>query len=129
MMTPDSTGMGRRQFLSGIAGLLVGGRPSLASLGRRFRELRRRKQAEKPGHFDADLDGAGGELFRVMDDLGKRLGAARTPAARVESVMGGPDEKRADRWVYLWRGWHDYLFFTIDGDGLVVHAKWYMAGD
>jgi hypothetical protein len=101
---------------------------TLRELGQRFGELRRRRRAHKPGQFDRDVEGWGGELHQVMTELGTRLGAEGTPGARVIEIMGEPDERKPQRWVYLWRGWHDYLYFEIVGDR-VVRSAWYMAGE
>src|SRR5579872_1036793 len=106
----------RRTFLAATLAALVRGRawaapPTLQGLGRRFQDLRRRQRDRKPGEFDRDLDGFGGKLHEVMIELGKRLGRAGTTGAQVIAIMGEPDERKAERWVYLWRGWQDYLYF------------------
>jgi hypothetical protein len=129
--------VGRRGFLAGATTVLAGGlvagpawaapRP-LDELGRRFQELRRRRTTQKPGVFDRDLDGFGGKLHEVMIELGKRLGSAGTTGTKVIAIMGEPDERKPERWVYLWRGRHDYLYFEMAKDR-VVRSDWYMAGE
>lgn len=123
--------MRRRHFVGGLLAALAFRRParaagrSLAELGRRFAALRKRRAAND---HDASVYSWGGELHQVMTELGERLGAAGTPASRVRQIMGEPDERTPERWIYQWRGGHDYLFFDIAKDR-VVRADWYMAGE
>jgi hypothetical protein len=136
MASRDRTHVGRRHFFRGAFAAIVFGLAarasasprSLAELSHRFQELRQRRKAKKAGELDRSVDGFGGELHEVMTDLGKRLGVAGTAAARVLAIMGEPDERKAERWAYQWRGWHDYLYFEIANDR-VVRADWYMAGE
>jgi hypothetical protein len=101
---------------------------SLAELGRRFQVLRQQKKRGEPGRFDRVLDNWEGELHKLMIELGDRLGVAGTKTTRLVAIMGEPDDRKPERWVYLWRGWHDYLFFELHDDR-VVKADWYLAGE
>jgi hypothetical protein len=120
---------------------------TLAQLGERYRRLRARVPA-KPPEFDKDLRGWGGQLHRVMTELGARLGKGRHTTRTLRRIMGPADalvtarsegfawgaaENRAPTtvalWVYFWRGWHDYLYFEVDERGRVSKSGWWMAGD
>ena len=124
----------RRALLSSLVAVLAAGHHawaaprSLVELGRRFQALRKRQRAQPPGNFDSDLDGWNGELHNVMTELGRRLGVAGTKTSQVRFIMGEPDEKTAARWVYWWRGGHDYLFFEL-AKATVTKSDWYMAGE
>lgn len=133
MSLDDYTQRSRRVFLGALCVALMPriawGAPSLAALGKRYRALRARDAANPPGTFDPETDGANGELFKVMDRLRERLGKAGQPGAGVRRIMGAPDAVKDGRWIYFWRGWHDYLFFEVDERARIVRADWWMAGD
>ena len=59
----------------------------------------------------------------IMDALGKGLnGRTRRQIAK---IMGQPDSRKDGQYIYFWRGWHDYLYFTFSsGKG---YAQWYYA--
>ena len=136
MKQRDCGVVGRRCFVTGVLAATVvvvsrqaGAVPrSLVELGRRFQALRRRLASTKPGELDEALEGFEGELHTIMTELGDRLGVAGTKSGRVTAIMGQPDARREGQWIYLWRGWHDYLYFEV-AKGCVVSADWYMAGE
>jgi hypothetical protein len=118
----------------------------LAELGAEFRRLRatRTRTGER---WKTELDGWGGRLHQVMDDLLARLGLPGTGRTSVIAMMGQPDElgkPGTDLWwygrgetvqpepsemlVYHWRGRHDFLYFYVRDDR-VVRAGWWMAGE
>lgn len=99
----------------------------LEDLGREYRELRK-----QTGHFSGGdtwndaVDHWKGRKHEVMAELGRQLGQVRTD--RLLQIMGPPDERRANRWIYFWRGGHDYLYFEVEG-ARVTSSHWWMAGE
>lgn len=59
----------------------------------------------------------------IMDALGEGLnGKTRQQIAK---IMGQPDSRKDGQYIYFWRGWHDYLYFTFSaGKG---YSHWYYA--
>lgn len=117
---------------------------STAELGAEFRVLR-----QQPGHFSGgawsdDVDRWGGRKHQVMTALAEALGDGKHTRAEVVAVMGEPDHVLTPRdpmfgqaydgddrrvrelVVYEWRGMHDFLFYTSDGQN-VFGADWWMA--
>lgn len=117
---------------------------SIADLGAEFRLLR-----QQPGHFSGgawndDVDKWDGRKHRVMIALAKALGDGSHSNAEIVAVMGEPDAvlkpgqymfglaydgrdpRVRELVVYEWRGMHDFLFFTSDGES-VFGADWWMA--
>jgi hypothetical protein len=60
----------------------------------------------------------------VMESLGKKLDGSST--SFVKKTMDRPDKKREGKWIYYWRGEHDYLYFIVK-DKHAVKAAWYYA--
>lgn len=117
---------------------------SLAELGAEFRALR-----AQPGHFSGGtwndaVDKWGGRKQQVMIALAEALGGGKHTRSEIVAVMGEPDQilKPHDLMyrqaydgrnprvrvllVYEWRGMHDFLFFTSDGQR-VFAADWWAA--
>jgi len=108
------------------------------------------------GHFDGgawndDVDQWMGRKHRLMIELGQRLGAGATGKTRVVELLGAPDaiaqegdalyEQIRDRaefegpsgggdqfLIYYWRGEHDFLYLTAQGEQ-TLGAGWWYAGE
>jgi len=112
---------------------------NIDSLAKEYKALREQKKNQKPGEYCADLNAFKGKLHLIMDELGKRLG---TPSCKEEDIkrkMGEPDTIWVEKQnpdiplmpsevhlIYLWRGWHDYLYF-VSKEGVIQNSKWYFA--
>jgi hypothetical protein len=60
----------------------------------------------------------------IMEYLGKRLnGKSRK---EIKKIMGNPDLKDGNQWMYFWRGRHDYLIFEFTGNKGAI-SRWYYA--
>jgi hypothetical protein len=60
----------------------------------------------------------------IMEYLGKRLnGKSRK---EIKKIMGNPDLKDGNQWMYFWRGRHDYLIFDFAGNKGAI-SRWYYA--
>lgn len=129
------------------------GPPSVSGEVRALAEELRGLRAVK-GHFEGgppnrDVDANGGRKHVVMQKLAEALGGGAFLEEQVVSLLGVPDAvaRPGDaRWaetfpdraaapaetekilIYLWRGWHDYLYFEVAG-GRVTRAAWWFAGE
>jgi hypothetical protein len=108
-----------------------GGREkSTAELGEEYRILRNRKGHYNGGVWDDDLDRWGGRMHSVMVQLGQNLGTPGRGESDIKGLMGEPDSRRTVKGgthlIYLWRGWHDYLYFVCR-NGKVKESRWYFA--
>ncbi len=123
---------------------------ALAALAEQYHSLRARQKAQLQGEFDKELRGAGGQLEKVLTELGQHLGKPQYTQQDIVRIMGEPDASKtageflppsidhhAPRGViakdetiliYFWRGWHDYLFF-VSRHGKITGAYWYFAGE
>lgn len=128
-------------FLAAIAGCAAA---ELDELGSEFRALRVRQGHFSGGRWDDALDRWGGRKHQVMLALGKALGDGTHARGEVVALMSEPDGvlmpgqymfglayKGGDTrvrqlLVYNWRGGHDFLFFTSDGEH-VFGAEWWSA--
>lgn len=70
-----------------------------------------------------ECDAFGSDYHAIMEVLGKEL-AGKTKK-QVAKIMGPPDFRKEGKYIYFWRGWHDYLYFTFPSGKAV--PKWYMA--
>jgi hypothetical protein len=63
------------------------------------------------------------DYYSIMQHLGEKLeGKTRQ---QIRKIMGSPDSRQDGKYIYFWRGWHDYLYFTFtSGKG---RAEWYYA--
>lgn len=59
----------------------------------------------------------------IMQQLGQQLNGKTKK--QVRKAMGPPDARQEGKYIYFWRGWHDYLYFTITAG--VARADWYYA--
>lgn len=123
---------------------------NINALAKQYSQLRVRQKALPAGTFDKELRSAGGQLEKVLAELGSQLGK---PTYRQEDIirfMGQPDAiKSAGEYqphsiapneqagkipndaillIYFWRGWHDYLYF-VSQNGVIQSAHWYFAGE
>ncbi|MGV8119669.1 MAG: hypothetical protein AB2L14_07905 [Candidatus Xenobiia bacterium LiM19] len=108
-----------------------GGREkSTAELAEEYRVLRNKKGHYNGGVWDDDLDRWGGRLHSVMVKLGQNLGTPGHGESDITGLMGEPDSIRTVKGdthlIYLWRGWHDYLYFVCC-NGKVKESRWYFA--
>lgn len=105
---------------------------TLTRLGQEYQELRK-----QPGHFtgggqwNAAVDKWGGRKHQVMGQLAELLKGQSTEL--LLSTMAGPDRRYPTpdgrvRWVYYWRGGHDYLFFDCRASH-IERVDWWMAGE
>ena len=116
-----------------------------------FRSLRTLKGHFEGGIWNDDLDKWMGRKHQLMIQLGSRLGAGEYSKAQVIQLLAPPDltasegddlfdlvsslpefEKPAtgpyEFLIYYWRGMHDFLYFTSQGETIIVSGWWY-AGD
>jgi hypothetical protein len=126
----------------------------VAALASRYKELRERRQRVPKGKFDQELDDDRGRFHDVLYSLGVELGRSPYTRQNIIECLGEPDAikksgemgdslsiyrrelGKADRKVdekpgreyliYLWRGWHDFLFFIAE-DGMMVDHGWWFA--
>jgi len=103
---------------------------STAELSEEYRVLRNRKGHYNGGVWDDDLDRWGGRMHSVMVQLGQNLGTPGRGESDITGLMGEPDSIRTVKGdthlIYLWRGWHDYLYFVCR-NGKVKESLWYFA--
>lgn len=108
----------------------------LEQLGSEFRKLRPVPLTEyEAGHSK-------GRKRQVMNELGRllvnssrdtvlRIMGGVDADARPGSARWGPtgkqDSRAAERLIYQWRGWKDYLLFELDAKGHVIRSEWSLA--
>ena len=120
-------------------------------LAAQFRDLRTIKGHFQDGDWNADVDTWMGRKHQLMIQLGTRLGAGACRRAQVVQLLGPPDltagegdapfdsvsrlaefEKPAtglyELLIYHWRGTHDFLYFTAQGE-TILNSGWWHAGD
>jgi hypothetical protein len=108
----------------------------LEQLGAEFKRLRPVPLTEyEAGHTK-------GRKRQVMNELGRLLVMASRDT--VIRIMGGPDAdarpgsarwgptakqdgRAAERLLYQWRGWKDYLLFELDAHGRVLRSEWFLS--
>lgn len=116
-----------------------------------FRNLRTIKGHFGGGTWNDDVDKWMGRKHQLMIQLGSRLGAGEYSKAQVIQLLGPPDlvaregddffdlvnslpefEKPAtgpyELLIYYWRGTHDLLYFTSQGEA-ILNSGWWYAGD
>jgi hypothetical protein len=125
----------------------------IAALASEYRDLRERRRQLPQGTFDRDLSADGGRLSKVLSRLGKELGHPPNRKKIVTDCLGEPDATRnheqmhgfleiynrelrkagrkvedkgaREYLIYFWRGWHDFLFFIVEGGVIVDHGWWF----
>ncbi|NIO72284.1 MAG: hypothetical protein GTN71_25495 [Anaerolineae bacterium] len=113
-----------------------------------FRNLRKTKGHFEGGTWNDDVDKWMGRKHQLMIQLGSRLGAGQHSEAEVIQLLGPPDliagegdelfdlvnslpdfEKPAtgpyEFLIYYWRGTHDFLYFTSQGETIINWGWWY----
>jgi hypothetical protein len=98
-----------------------------------FRQLRTLKGHFTGGTWNADTDAFNGKRHQVMLALEQLLQDQTLSRAELVALLGEPDAVRpapegsaGEQLIYFWRGWHDYLFFTLI-EGQPLRAEWYFA--
>lgn len=102
----------------------------LSALTREFQELRKVKGHWQGGQPNPEVDIPRGRMRLVMGALAETLGRLPLTKDDLVSLMGLPDEKRTvdndEQLVYLWRNWHDYVYFVVR-NGAVAGFQWWYA--
>jgi putative lipoprotein len=102
---------------------------NVAGLAREYQELRTQKGHWNGGTFNPDLDSPGGRLRVIMGALGETLGQPPFQKNQIVALMGEPDsivdKDGAEQLIYLWRNWHDYLYFVCSQGAVVSFSWWY----
>src|SRR2546423_15215236 len=126
---------------------------SVTALVSQYKELRDRRRRLAAGTYDKDLSADGGKLHEVLFSLGVELGRPPYTKRNITGCLGEPDAiksneqmgnlldiynrelKKAGRkievkpereyLIYFWRGWHDFIFFIVEGDVVVDHGWWF----
>lgn len=131
-------------FVAAIVLCLAAVAAPIADLGAEFRVLRQQSGHFSGGAWNDDVDKWGGRKHQVMIALATALGDGKHTRAEIVAVMGEPDavlkpgqymfgiaydgrdQRVRELIVYEWRGMHDFLFFTSDGES-VFGADWWAA--
>lgn len=119
----------RHLILMLLTTLLAWAQPpaKVIALGEEYQELRKQKgHFTGGGEWNEAVDHWKGRKHEVMAELGLLLNHGKT--SELLAIMGEPDARQDDQWVYYWRGRHDYLFFKVKGSQ-IVHSDWWMAGE
>jgi hypothetical protein len=126
-------------------------RDAIEDIAAEFRSLRTMKGHFEGGTWNDDLDKWMGRKHQLMIQLGSRLGAGQHSKAQVIQLLAPPDltasegddlfdlvsslpefEKPAtgpyELLIYYWRGRHDFLYFTSQGE-TIVNSGWWHAGE
>jgi len=102
---------------------------NVAELAKEYQELRKQKGHWYGGAFNPDLDSPSGKLRAIMGALGETVGQPPLQRHQIVALMGEPDSIRttdgAEHLIYLWRSWHDYLYFVSRDGDVVTFAWWY----
>jgi hypothetical protein len=119
----------------------------LQDLLKEYKELRKSKGWFTGGkEWNKELDAWDGRLHNIMGTLGQVLGNVKYTKKDIINLMGEPDAiynksgnkpphvmgkeysygEDNEHLIYLWRGWHDYLYFVCQ-DGKVISSGWYFA--
>jgi hypothetical protein len=97
----------------------------IRQLANEYRSLKQTKGYWYGAPPNEAVDEPAGPLYLAMNTLGDYLG---TPVhhhtrAQIIELLGPPNaeltDKNPPRMVYLWRSWHDYLYFTYNGDRIL----------
>ncbi len=121
------------------------------NLAAEFRSLRTVKGHFEGGPWNADVDKWMGRKHEVMIQMASRLGTGGCRRREVIQWLGPPDLiaregdptfdliNRSPRFgkpakgpyellIYYWRGMHDFLYFTSQGETM-VNSGWWYAGE
>ncbi len=124
---------------------------SIQDLAAEFRGLRAIKGRFEGGDWNDDVDKWMGRKHQLMIQLGKRLGAGEYSQAEIIQWLALPDQiaRQGDNLfnlvsnlsefekpatgsyeflIYYWRGTHDFLYFTSQGE-TILDSGWWYAGE
>jgi hypothetical protein len=130
---------------------VASGERSIKDVAAEFRHLRTIKGHFEGGTWNDDVDGWMGRKHRLMVQLGARLGTGEHSRVEVIRLLAPPDQiahegnglfalvsslpefekPAADPYeflIYFWRGKHDFLYFTSQGE-TVINSGWWYAGE
>jgi len=128
-----------------------GGMDSIEDLAAEYRRLRLVKGHFEGGTWNDDVDKWMGRKHQLMIQLGALLGTGECSRAEVIRLLADPDrivragdelfdlvsslpdfeEPAAGPYellIYHWRGQHDFLYFTCQGE-TIANSGWWYAGD
>jgi len=123
----------------------------IKNIAAEFRRLRTIKGHFEGGTWNDDVDKWMGRKHQLMIQLGSHLGAGEYSTAQVMELLAPPDliarqgddlfdlvsslpefEKPAtgpyELLIYYWRGTHDFLYFTSQGE-TILNSGWWYAGE
>ena len=126
-------------------------RDAVEELAAEFRSLRTIKGHFEGGTWDDDLDKWMGRKHQLMIQLGSRLSAGQYSKTQVIQLLAPPDLTASEAddafdlvsslpefekpvtgpcelLIYYWRGMHDFLYFTSQGE-TIINSGWWHAGD
>jgi hypothetical protein len=124
---------------------------AIQAMADEFRSLRAIQGHFGGGTWNDDVDKWTGRKHQLMIELGDRLGEGAYGRTRVVDLLGAPDaiaqegeslydliqdqpefERPAggayEFLIYHWRGEHDFLYFTCQGEA-ILNSGWWYAGD
>ncbi|MDZ7296263.1 MAG: hypothetical protein ONB14_12690 [candidate division KSB1 bacterium] len=124
---------------------------SIEDLAAEFRSLRPIKGHFEGGTWNDDVDKWMGRKHQLMIQLGSHLGSGEYSQSQVIQLLAAPDliahegdelynlvnslpdfEKPAtgpyEFLIYYWRGSHDFLYFTSQGE-TIINSGWWYAGE
>jgi hypothetical protein len=70
-----------------------------------------------------DCNSSMSDYYSIMQSLGEQLNGKSKQ--QIKKIMGLPDAKKNGRYIYFWRGWHDYLYFSFSSGK--AQSEWYYA--
>jgi hypothetical protein len=70
-----------------------------------------------------DCNSSMSDYYDIMQSLGEQLSCKSKQ--QISKIMGPPDAKKDGRYIYFWRGWHDYLYFSFSSSK--GKSQWYYA--
>lgn len=123
----------------------------IENLAAEFKTLRTQKGHFEGGLWNDDVDKWMGRKHQIMIELGSHLGTGEYSTDQVIDLLAPPDliaregddffelvssmsefEKPAagsyELLIYYWRGTHDVLYFTAQGER-IINSGWWYAGD
>ena len=122
--------------------------PGTQELAAEFRRLRAVQGHFQGGEWNAEVDGWMDRKHQVMIDLGSRLGDGGCGRTQITDLLGPPDVIAGpgdvvfdlvsrqpefqvplpadyELLIYYWRGAHDYLYFTAEGQTISSSGWWH----
>lgn len=97
-----------------------------------FQRLRIQESHFEGGEYNPKIDPFESEMHLAMLVIEKAFKEKSLSPQGLKMQLGEPDatqdQEGAPRWIYFWRGWHDYLYFEI-ADEKVTRVGWFFAGE